>query len=172
MSVHSQAAQALIDEIRALRQKVPNAVVPVVRDQRRKLASAASVPAEFVERMAVSAETNSTLSGKGTIDPVQARDLMAYVEAFGPVADEVEALVRFIRHCVTAARNKAGSDALTTYAFAKRLARRPEHADLVPHVADMRRTLGRRAKARAKPEPEPQTEPKTPAPPSSTPPKP
>lgn len=37
-------------------------------------------------------------------------------------------------------------DALTTYALAQRLARRPEHADLVPTVADMQYTLGTRIK--------------------------
>jgi hypothetical protein len=57
----------------------------------------------------------------------------------------VEALARVIRHTVTLVRNQAGSDALTTYALAQRLAQRPEHADLIPHVAAMRRSLGARA---------------------------
>ena len=171
MTLHSEAAQALITEIRALREKIPNFIVSTDKDARRKLAPAASVPADFVERMAVAAETNAALAGKEKIDPVQARDLMAYAEAFGPLADEVEALVNFIRHSVTAARNKAGSDALTTYAIARRLARRPEHADLVPHVTDMRRTLGARArKPKAKAEqPAPPQAPTTPAPSSATP---
>ena len=43
----------------------------------------------------------------------------------------------------------SGSGALTTYALAKRLARRPETADLAPHVADMRRLLKRPRKAKA-----------------------
>ena len=32
---------------------------------------------------------------------------------------------------------------MTTYALAQRLAKRPQHAALAPHVADMRRALGR-----------------------------
>ena len=163
MSTQSEAAQALVQEIRALRQKVPNALIPAAPGERKKLSAAASVPADFVERMAVAAENNATLAGKGTIDPAEAREQMAYAEAFGPVADEFEALVRALRLSVTAARNKAGSDALRTYALAQRLARRPEHADLVPHVEDMRRTLKRKT-TKAKAEPEQPTTPTSPTP--------
>ena len=41
---------------------------------------------------------------------------------------------------------------LTTYSLAKRLARRPETADLVPHVDDMRRAPGVRRKSKPQPE--------------------
>ena len=49
-------------------------------------------------------------------------------------------------HSVTAARNAAGSEALATYTLAQRLAKEPRHAALKPHVADMRRALGRSRK--------------------------
>jgi hypothetical protein len=49
--------------------------------------------------------------------------------------------------------NNAGSEALTTYALAQRLAKRPETADLVPHVDDMRRALGISRKVKARPVP-------------------
>lgn len=148
MSVHSETAQGLVGEIRTLRQKIPNLVVPSSKDERVRLASAAAVPAPFVERIAVAVENNTALVRNGATDPEKSRDLMAYAEAFGPLADEVEALARAIRHSVTVARNKAGRDALITYALAQWLAELPEHADLVPHVADMRRTLGPMGKAK------------------------
>ena len=81
---------------------------------------------------------------------------MSFADAYEPVADELEAFAHFIRHSVISARNTAGSDALTTYALAQRLAKRPESADLAPHVDDMRRALGNRGrKAKAKPAPAP-----------------
>jgi len=170
MSVNSEAALAVVEQIRALRQKIPNVVViPAIRGERQQLAPAASVPADFVERMAVAAENTAVLAGEGTINPAQAREQMEFAEVFGPVADEVEALMNFIRHLVTAARNKAGSDALTTYAHAKRLARRPEHADLVPHVADMRRALGPKGRRKAKAKAEQPTSPASPATPATPP---
>jgi hypothetical protein len=73
--------------------------------------------------------------GEG-ITPAESRDLMRYAEAYSPRADELEALGRF---SVNAARNAAGSEALTVYALAQRLAKRREHAGLAPYVADMRR---------------------------------
>ena len=163
MSIHSDAAQARVEEIRALREQIPNLVIPASKTERRKLSRAASVPPELVELAAVAVKNSPSLVRGGAINPDQVRDLMSYAEAYGPVADELEALASFVRHSVTAARNKAGSDALTTFALARRLAKRPENADLAPHVEDMRRTLGaktRKAKAKQEPAPAP-----TPAPP-------
>ncbi len=150
MSVHSDAAQARVEEIRAVGRQIPNVVIPTSRDERRKLARAASIPPEFIERVAVAVKNNAALIRGGGPKPEETRDLMSYAEAYAPVADELEALAHFVRHSVTAARNRAGSDALTTFALARRLAKRPENADLAPHVDDMRRILGaprRKAKA-------------------------
>ncbi len=170
MSVHSEAAQTLVGDLRALRQKIPNLTVPISKGERKKLASAAAVPAEFVERTTVATENNRKLTRGDALLPEQARELMSYAEAFEPVAEEVEALARFLRHSVTAARNKAGSDALVTYALAQKLAQNPEHADLAPWLADMRRSLGPKAatgrKAKDNTEPE---QPTTPAPVPTTP---
>jgi hypothetical protein len=166
MSVHSDAAQARVLELRAMRQQIPNFVIPTSKDERRRLTPAASVPPEFVERIGVAVTNSPALVRGGAPDPDQARDLMSYAEAYEPLADEMEAFAAFIRHSVTVARSRAGSEALTTYALARRLAKRPEHGDLVPHVDDMRRILGPRGpKPKARPEPAPTTPaPTTPAP--------
>lgn len=74
------------------------------------------------------------------------RDRLSYAEAYSPVADELEAMALFVRHRVRTAQNEAGSTALTTYALAKRLAKRPETAAIAPHVEDMRVALGRRGR--------------------------
>ena len=146
---HTQAAQARVEELRAMRLVIPNFVIPTLKGGARPLTSAASVPAEFVE-LTVVAVRNSAALVRGSADPDVVRDLLSYADAYGPVADELEALAHFVRHSIAAAKNKAGSEALTTYALARRLARRPETADLAPHVADMSRALGlRRKKAKA-----------------------
>lgn len=145
---HTQAAQARIDEIRALRQKIPNFVFPASKTERRRLSNAASVPQEFVEATMVAAKNTPALSRVGAVDADATRDLMAFAEAYGPVANELEALAHFVRHSITAAKNKVGSDALTTYALTQRLAKRPETADLAPLADAMSRTLGRRRRAK------------------------
>ena len=157
-------AQALVQQTRAMRQQVPNLVTPL-KGAGRRLASGAAVPAEFVQLTAVAVENSAPLGSAGGTNPAKARDLLSYADAFGPLADELEALAFFVRHSVIAAKNEAGSDALTTYAMAKALAKRPATADLVPHVADMGRALGRKRKSKSKPAPVPaEPSPVTPSP--------
>jgi len=141
-SPHTEAAQALVEQLRAMRQAIPNLVIPTTRKEGQRLSRAASVPGPFVELTAVAVKNSQALVRGGGADPTEVRDLMSYAEAYGPCADELEAFAHFVRHSVNAAKNKAGSDALTTYALAQRLAKRPENADLAPHVEDMRRALG------------------------------
>jgi hypothetical protein len=119
-----------------------------------------SVPQPFVELTAVAVKNSPALVRGGAADPARLRDLLTFATAYAPFADELEALASFVRHTVTAAKNEAGSTALTTYALAQRLAKRPETADLAPHVHDMRRaltaggTFGRR-KGKGNPSPNP-----------------
>jgi len=146
---YTESAQALVETIRALRQQVPNFVVPSSRGDNRRLISAATVPVQFIELTIVAVRNSAALVRGGGADAAELRDLVSYAEAYAPVAAELEALAQFVRHSVTAAKNKAGSDALTTYALAQRLAKRPETADLDPHVREMGKALGRGRKAKA-----------------------
>ena len=93
------------------------------------------------------ARTNhpALVRGEAT-SPAESRDLLKYADAYGPVADELEAMAQFVRFSIAAAKSKAGYEALNTYAIAQRLVRRPEHGNLVPYVADMRRAFGNRGK--------------------------
>jgi len=152
---YTASAQARVAEIRAMREVITKFAIPASSKVSQRLNSAASVPPQFVELTAVAVANSKALVRPGGIDPAESRDLMSYAEAYAPVADELEALAHFIRHSVRAARSKAGSDALTTYAMAQLLSKRPETADLAPHVADMRAALKKRFGVGGKPRPEP-----------------
>jgi hypothetical protein len=152
-----EAAQTMIAEARAMRQRVPKLVIPSSTREGSRLSNAASVPPEFVELTAVSVTYSAPLARQGGLGPAETRDLIRYANAFDPVADELEALAQFIRHSTLVARNRAGSEALATYAIAKVLAKRRETADLVPYVEDMRRALGRTRKGKPKPDQPPAT---------------
>ena len=95
--------------------------------------------------MAVANE-NALVRGDGAT-PAHVREQIAYADAYDPVADELEALASFLRYSTTAARHAAGSEALTTYSLAQRLAKRAKYAHLKPYVEDMRRALGRYKRA-------------------------
>lgn len=153
---YADSALAFVEELRVMRQKVPNLVIPETRDARRKLANAASVPPEFVELASMAVKSHAPLVRGSGQDLAQNSDLKSYAEAYGPVADELEALTTFVRHSVTKALNTVGSEALITYALARRLSKRPESADLIPHVDAMGKALSKRIrKSKSKPAPAP-----------------
>src|ERR1700692_3164639 len=163
---YMDAAAALIDVVRGLKDQIPNFEIPESRAVAQRLGFVASVPLGFINLAAIAIRNNGELArGGNTVQP-QMLDLASFAEAFAPLADELEAMALFVRHTVRAARNKAGSEALTAYALAKRLAKRPETASLAPHVEDMRIALGNPGrKAKVKPAPAPGTSP-SPAEPS------
>jgi len=162
---HKDAAAAIIDEVRGLKDRIPYFVIPESKAARQRLARAASVPPQFIDLTSMATRNNEELARGGNSGPGETEDLRSYAEAYGPLADELEAMALFVRHSVRAAKNQAGSNALMTYAMAKRLAKRPETAGLAPHVEDMRRALRTpRPKAKSKPAPVPATPGTPPAP--------
>ena len=140
---HAEAAQQRMQELRRWQEIIPHFVMPESTDETQRLSSAASVPPEFIELTNVAATNQPALARNDGPTPAEVRDLVSYADAYGPLADELEAVAQFIRHSVKAARNIAGSEALTRYALAQRLARQRKTAHLAPYVADMRRALGR-----------------------------
>jgi hypothetical protein len=107
----------------------------------------ASVTPELIELTNVATANNLPLVRVESPAPDQVRDLVAYPDAYAPLPDELEALAKFVRYSTTLARNTAAAEALTTYALAVRLSKRPDTAHLAPRVADMRRALGRKSSA-------------------------
>jgi hypothetical protein len=158
---HTEAAQALIDKIRALRDEIPNFVIPASSKANQRLTSAATVPPDFIELTVTTTKNSADLTRGGATDPDQVRDLMGYAEAYGPVATELETLMQFLRHSVWAAKNRAGRHALTTYELTKRLSRAPETSYLAPAAVAMKQALGRKLSRKAPDSPEaPSSEPK------------
>ena len=140
---HAEAVQQRVLELRRWREVIPHFVMPMSADDTQRLSPAASVSTEFIELANVALANQPALVRSEGSTPAEVRDLLGYADAYSPLADELEAFAQFIRHSVTAARNLAGSESLTTYALAQRLARQRKTAHLAPYVADMRRALGR-----------------------------
>jgi hypothetical protein len=140
---HVEAAQARLKDLGLMRAQIPYFVIPMSTKEVIRLNNIKSVPPEFVELTAVAVANQKGLVREGGATPAEVRDLITYADAYSPLADELEALAQFVRFSVNAARYKAGSEALAIYAIAQRLAKLPETAGLAPHVADMRRALGR-----------------------------
>ena len=140
---HAEAAQQRVQELRRWRELIPHFVMPASIDATRRLIPAASVSPEFIELTNVAVANQPALVRSEGLAPAAVRDLVSYADAYGPLVDEHEAFAQHLRHSVTAARNLAGSEALTTYSLAQRLARQRKTAHMAAYVADMRRALGR-----------------------------
>ena len=145
-NIHAEAAQLRLEELRQWREQIPRFAIPETADAARRLSPAASVPAVFIELTNVAVANQTALVRADGAPPDQVRDLVAYADAYIPLADELEAEAHFIRYSATSARNLAGTEALTTYSLAQRLSRQKRYAHLKPHVADMRRALGKQRK--------------------------
>jgi len=140
-------AQLRVQELRKWRDQIPRFVIPETVDATQRLSQAASVSPEFIELTNVAVANQTALVRADGTPLSEIRDLVAYADAYVPLVDELEALAQFLRYSTTAARNLAGTEALTTYSLAQRLAKQKRYAHLKPHVADMRRALGRQRKA-------------------------
>lgn len=142
-NTHAEAAQLRLEELRKWREQIPRFAIPETTDATRRLSPAAAVSAVFIELTNVAVANQTALVRADGVPPAEVRDLVAYADAYVPVADELEALAQFIRYSATSARNLAGTEALTTYSLAQRLSKQKRYAHLKPHVADMRRALGK-----------------------------
>ncbi len=159
----TEAAQALIEKVRALQQEVPNFTFPKPGSSTQSLSRCASVPPQFVYSTAAAVQNNPVLVRGGAADPDQLRNLMAFGEAYTPLADEIEAFGRFLRHTIAAAKNEAGAEALTTYSLTQRLSKRAGTAYLAPVAEALRHVLGPKSKkSGAQPAPTTPTTPTTP----------
>ena len=142
-NIHAEAAQLRLEELRKWREQIPRFVIPETADAMQRLSYAAAVPIVFVELTNVAVANHAALVRADGATPAEIRDLLAYADAYNTLPDELEAYAQFIRFSTTAARNLAGTEALTTYSLAQRLSRQKRYAHLKPHVADMRRALGK-----------------------------
>ena len=148
-NTHSELAQLRLEEFRKWREQIPHFAIPDTVDERRRLTPAANVPPQFVELTNVAVANQIALVRADGLPPAEVRDLMGYANSYDPLADELEAVAQYIRYSNTAARNLAGNEALTTYSLAQRLSKQKRYGHLRPHVADMRRALGRQRKPTA-----------------------
>ena len=119
---YAETAQTRLEDLRRWREQIPHFVIPPAADATQRLSAVAAIPPEFIELTNVAVANQTSLMRADGAMPAQVRDLMSYADAYAPLVDELEALAQFLDHSVTAARNQAATEALTTYALAQRLA--------------------------------------------------
>jgi hypothetical protein len=152
VSPYEALSKKMIDGIRVLRADIPRFVAEEPGEA-QALAPLASVNEAFIE--SASASIPKSLVLENAPDAATLRDSVAFVMAYEAALTEAQGFTRAIEHTLRVAKATAGKSALDIYAFAQRLAKRKDGAELVPHVADMQRKLKRgRRKATSEPAPD------------------
>ena len=147
--------ESVVESVRALRAQIPNYVqLPIPTAQ--TLRSVAALNPDFTQAAinAVSASDTVRTTVGQTAEELQAAVEMA--ARWSMVRDELKATLDGVTSAVLTMKHSLGQSVLLTYTVSKKLVKVPQHANLLPHVALMRKTnrLGRNRKA----------QPETPAP--------
>jgi hypothetical protein len=156
---------AIVDQLRALRQRIPGygqLPIPVARSIRR----VAHVDSDFVQS-AINAVGAST-----AVQSVLGRtpdDMRRDVDDAGnwtAVEDELRSILQGVTSANLTRRHRVGLAALQAYSISRQLVREEQHADLLPHVAEMRRRnkFGRRRVRGTQPPPKTPIAPAPPVP--------
>jgi len=139
---HEEAAREMIVRIMAIvTERLPE-LAGTSKAQRRRLATAASVPDEFLEQIAVSIDHSP---GMGTVHEItsdEARDMIVFSRVYNAVGEQLVQLGRAVQDVVVERRYDVGQRALGVYGTVKS-ANRPNRKPAVSNAASLRRALGR-----------------------------
>jgi hypothetical protein len=133
--------QAALDTILATIPATPLADHSPIAYVRKRQA----VQPELIARAVTAAGTAPVL--QSLIDVTEARDNLAFTTAFRPVFDRMNGIAEDLKFAIDTRHAKSGSEALTVYHTAKRIAKGPNgEAELAAHVANMKEVVHRGGK--------------------------
>jgi ABC-type transporter Mla subunit MlaD len=161
--------ESVVESVRALRGQIPN-YVQLPEPTAKTLRWVSSLTPEFTQAAIQAVGASQTVHA--TVGQ-SAEELQAAVETaarWAVVRDELRATLDGVTSAVLTMKHSLAQSVLLTYTVSKKLVKVPQHADLLPHVAMMRKAnrMGRNRKAQSQtPAPAPVRAPqKDPVPPS------
>ena len=140
--------EEMVIQLRALREQIPSYVQLSVPEA-LALRTVASLHPDFAQA-AINA-VGASPRVEATVGQT-AEELQADAEAaarWSKVEDELRAMLQGVTSANLTRRHRLGQAVLLTYVVSKKLVLLPEHANLLPHLANMRRAnrLGRNRKS-------------------------
>ena len=150
--------ESVVEQLRTLRSQIPNyGQLPV--PTARSLRAVSSIDPEFAQAAIHSVGASPTVESTvgQTAEELQAADEAA--ARWSMVRDELKATLDGVTSAVLIMKHSLGQSLLLTYAVSKKLVKMPQHADLLPHVALMRKA-NRRGHSRKTQPPVPVPNPK------------
>ena len=138
---------SLVEQLRALRQQIPDYGQLTVADNKSLRVAAAADPA-FVHASINAAGASPVVETAIGLSAGELRQEADEAVRWTAVEDELLAMLKGVRAANLTRRHRLGLAALQAYGISRMLVRKPEHADLLPHVAEMKRTnrFGRKVK--------------------------
>jgi hypothetical protein len=138
----------IVSELRLLRAQFPD-YVQLPLPSAKSLRGVANVHPAFVQLAISATGASATLQaaiGRSAADMQQESELPARLLV---VADELQAMLKGVLAGVLVRKHSVALSALQAYSIGRQLVRKPENADLLPHVQAMTRLrrAGRRAVA-------------------------
>jgi len=152
-TVHDVAAAKILGDIRTLMQTVRGFGFTSA-SHRRRINPSAAVSSDFLLSVALALDSSEALRKVSDVTPEQIRDIVSFCNAYGPVGEDMALTANGVTQSVREQRATVGTVALRVYRVARNFHTRAERDVLVPHIANMKRALGRGRKKGVKPEPE------------------
>jgi len=155
--------EEILQVLREVRNHIPDYVQLAAADRGALQRLATVLDPEFVQESIAAVGVSGPLKGALGTSAEQLQQDSDFTGRWGQVASELRALLDGVLSALAVRRHRLGLTALQVYNVSRQLARRPENANLLPHIKRMRErnTLGRkRAKQDAlKPGTQPETKP-------------
>ncbi|MCU1350066.1 MAG: hypothetical protein JWO56_3096 [Acidobacteria bacterium] len=164
--------EQIVEQLRLLQHHVPDYQQLATTDL-RSLVPEANVSQAFVQTSINAVGSSPSLQSSLGRTQEELRQETDDAARWTGVEDELRAMLKGVAAANLTRRHRIGQTALHTFGIGRQLARRPEHADLLPHIAELSRlnraSRNRRKRTAAKPpapattSPAPQPSPTTPA---------
>lgn len=149
-----QKSLDLMVQVRELGQTVDGFnFAPVGR--RAAIGAFASLPEEFLELVAADLDVNPSLGESCGITAAEVREALSFKRAFTNAANEIRLVAKGLDDTIAERMAYVGERCLHFYYSAKRATPRGATASAVPHLAEMKRALGKGRPRKKKPEPTP-----------------
>ena len=162
----------IVTQLRAIRALIPDYQQLPLEDRRALQIVAKGNSTDFVQASINGVGASPTLQQAVGQSPDELRQDTADAQSWSVVEDELRAMLEGVAAGNLVRFHRIGSSALVAYGLAKQLVRQPEHADLLPHVATMKKLnkigTGKKPKTAVTPAPAPVTTPVSATQPVST----
>jgi hypothetical protein len=159
----------LVTQLRTYRERIPDYGQLSVQaaQQRRRVAF---LKTGFVVASINAVGASDTVQTAVGQTPAELQEQQADIVRWSAVEDELRAMLKGVVAANLVRRHRLGTAALQSYSISRNLVRQPEHADLLPHVQEMKRLAKHRKPADKKAtDPKPAEKPADPTPQQTSP---